>query len=103
MNTHNEILDLSAKEIWKLISREDREIRIIGDDGNKHYAYTSFWKTPEGKNSVSIKWTENGKDFGCDLNNQDTYPVEVVSLNREYIIWWYSDIPVRFVFVQPSF
>lgn len=103
MNTQNEILELSAKEIWNLINRPDREIRIIGNDGAKHYPYTTFWKTKEGKDSVTLEWTENNEQCVCDLNNEEIYPVEVVKLNSEYIIWWYSDIPIRFVFVQPSF
>jgi hypothetical protein len=103
MTTENEILELSVKEIWKLINRPDREIRIIGDDGQKHCPLTSFWKTKDGKDSVTLEWTESGEQFGCDFNNQDFFKVEAIEDGREYILWWYSDIPVRFVFVQPSF
>ena len=103
MTTENEILELSVKEIWKLINRPDREIRIIGDDGEKYYPFYSLWKTKDGKDSVTLEWTENGEQFGCDFNNQDFFKVEVIEDGREYILWWYSDIPVRFVFVQPSF
>ena len=102
MNTNNEILELSAKEIWNLINPKEREIRIIGGDGKKHCAHISFWKTKAGKDSVTINWTENEEEHGCDLNNQEFFPVEVVSLNEEYIIWWYNDIAIHFVFVQPS-
>jgi hypothetical protein len=103
MNTDNEILELTPAEIWKLINRPDREIRIIGDDGKKHYPFYSLWKANDGKYSVTLEWTENGEQFGCDFNNQDFFKVEVIEDGREYIIWWYPDIPVRFVFVQPSF
>ena len=103
MNTDNEILELTPAEIWKLINRQDREIRIIGEDGKKHYPTTSFCKTKDGKDSVSLEWTENEKPFGCDINNQDYFPVEVITPNEEYILWWYYDCPVHFVFVQPSF
>jgi hypothetical protein len=101
-DTSNEVLELSAKEIWKLINRSDREIRIIGNDGKKYYPYTKFWKTKEGKDSVTLEWTENNEQCGCDLNNEDFYPVEVIEAGSEYIIWWFGDIPIRFVFVQPS-
>jgi hypothetical protein len=103
MNTENDILELSPKDIWGLISRPDREIRIIGDDGKLRYPFYSLWKTKDGKDSLTIEWTENGEPFGCDFNNRDFFKVEVIEEGREYIIWWYSDIPVRFVFVQPSF
>jgi len=103
MNTNNEILELTPAEIWKLINRPDREIRIIGEDGKKHYPTTSFLKTKDGKDSVSLEWTENNQPFQCDINNQDFFPVEVITPNEEYIIWWYYDSPIRFVFVQPSF
>jgi len=102
MTTTNEILELTPKEIWKLINRSDREIRILGEDGLRHYARTSFWKTKGGEDAVTIDWTETDQECGCDLNHEDFFPVEVVRPNEEYIIWWCGNA-VRFVFVQPSF
>lgn len=101
--TTYEIIKLTPAEIWKLINQQDREIRIIGEDGKKHCPLTSFWKTKDGKDSVSLEWTENDEQFCCDLNNQDLFEVQVIEPGCAYIIWWYSDIPVRFVFVQTSF
>ena len=99
----NETLDLTPKELWNLIVRSDREVRILDDNRRQHAVSTYFWKTKDGQDSFTFEWTQDGQEYGCDLNNDETFPVEVVALNREYVIWWYPDNPVRFVFVQPSF
>jgi hypothetical protein len=98
---NNEIEKTSIEGLWKILNRQDREVRIIGDDGKKHYPTYNRWVTKDGKDSITIKWTENDEPYAVDINGP--VPVEEVVPNKEYIIWWYSDIPVRFVLVQPSF
>ncbi len=98
---YEEMEKTTINGIWKLLNRPDREVRIIGDDGKKHYPTYSRWVSKDGKDCISIKWTENDEPFGIDINGP--IPVEEIVRDKEYILWWYSDIPVRIVFVQPSF
>jgi hypothetical protein len=98
MNTENEILDFSPRDLWELINQPRIEIIMIGEDGNRHKPVIALEQTRDGRDSVSINWNEGNGLHGCDLND-NSLPVEVITPNQEYIVWWASDSPIHFILI----